>query len=144
MGSGEERRGNPGCSGEGMRAVQCYGCTPANAQPSQRHPHTRRNLLGVGVPPFSVLRGSLCRVTSAVSQQSPAAHPQRSRPGGRGTREDGCPRHSAGTAPQCATRSAALVLPPRMGEHTEKPVCNKTESSYFVCFSGEWEGLTPA
>lgn len=31
VGSGEERRGNPGCSGEAMRAVQCYGCTPANA-----------------------------------------------------------------------------------------------------------------
>lgn len=153
VGSGKERSGNPGCSGEGMRAVQYYGCTPANAQPSQRHPHTRRNLLGVGMPPFSVLRASLYCVASAVSQQSSASHPQRSRPApplgsvpvGRGDTNGSMPetprRHRTGVCEWGAQLSCSLT--PRVGKHTEKPVCNKTEISYFVCFSGEWQGLTP-
>lgn len=57
----------------------------------------------------------------------------------RGTRGDGCPGHPL---PRRARGGAAPVFPPRMGEHSEKPVCNKTESSCSVCFSGEWESNT--
>lgn len=149
VGSGKERRGNPGCSGEGMRAVQCYGCTPANASPSQRHPHTRRNLLGVGVPPFSVLRASLCCVAGAVSQQSP--HRTRSGPGplrhsaarprDGGTRVDRWPRHPHASQHSVRVGSAALMFLPGWARTPKSQYATRQKVAILIVLVGNGRDL---
>lgn len=117
---GEERRGNPGCSGEGMRAVCNVTAALLPTLSQARGVLTHAGICWAwGLPPFSVLRAN--SVVSLAPCRSRAPHHTRGGPGplrhsaarpwDGGTRVDGCPRHPAGIAPQCASAERSSRVP---------------------------------